>query len=138
MNKVWNVGSWRVDLQHGWLDRRNFITGRRKRHVQPMQNCPESPVQDPLFSAIESTFLSELIQTMPGRVRTEDADDIALRLESMLVACDLGPTLVMRLLDTRKDTYIWSEAYNLEEAAAATERPTLVEKAAMDVGAAIR
>ena len=34
----------------------------------------------------------------------------------------------MRLLDTRSDTYIWSEAYNLEEAATSTERPTLVER----------
>jgi DNA-binding winged helix-turn-helix (wHTH) protein len=251
MNKVLIVGSWRVDLQHGWMARRNIVIGRRKRpdarllqvlqilidnagrtvstekilqsawpdrvvsrdsvttaiyqlrqllgdtadnpqyiasqprrgyrliatvrpasqgrsqrvagaltactaiaamaawflwpasdqpeyiFVQPMQNYAESPVQGPLFSAIESTFLSELIQTFPGRVRTEDADDISLRLESMMVACDLGPTLVMRLLDTRRDTYIWSEAYNLEEAATTTERPTLVEKAAMDVGAAI-
>ncbi len=55
----------------------------------------------------------------------------------MMVACDLGPTLVVRLLDTRNDTYIWSEAYNLEEAAASTERPTLVERVAIDVGAAI-
>ena len=81
---------------------------------------------------------SELIRTFPGRVRIDDGEDIALRLESMMVACDLGPTLVMRLLDTREETYIWSEAYNLEEVAAATERPTLVEQAAMDVGAAIR
>ena len=102
-----------------------------------MQNYAESPVQGPLFSAIESTFLSELIQTVPGRVRTDDGDDIALRLESMMVACDLGPTLVMRLLDTRSDTYIWSDAYNLTEAAASTERPTLVERAAIAVGAAI-
>ncbi len=107
-------------------------------YVQPMQNYAESPVQDPLFSAIETTFLSELIRTFPGRVRIDDGEDIALRLESMMVACDLGPTLVMRLLDTREETYIWSEAYNLEEVAAATERPTLVEQAAMDVGAAIR
>ena len=106
-------------------------------YVSPMQNYAESPVQDPLFSAIESTLLSELIQTVPGRVRTNDGEDIALRLESMMVACDLGPTLVMRLLDTRSDTYIWSDAYNLEEVAVSTERPTLVEQAAIDVGAAI-
>jgi hypothetical protein len=106
-------------------------------YVEPIQNYEESPVQEPLFSAIESTFLSELIQTAPGRVRTDDGDDVALRLQAMMVACDLGPTLVMRLLDTRNDTYIWSEAYNLEEAAASTERPSLVERVAFDVGAAI-
>ena len=105
--------------------------------VEPIQNYAESPVQEPLFSAIESTFLSELIQTVPGRVRTDDGEDVALRLQAMMVACDLGPTLVVRLLDTRNDTYIWSEAYNLEEAAASTERPTLVERVAIDVGAAI-
>ena len=106
-------------------------------YVEPIQNYAESPVQDPLFSAIESTLLSELIQTVPGGVRTDDADDVALRLQAMMVACDLGPTLVMRLLDTRSDTYIWAESYNLEEAAASLERPSLVERVAMDVGAAI-
>jgi len=102
-----------------------------------MQNYETSPVQDPLFSAIESTFLSELIQTVPGRVRTHDGDDTALRLESMMVSCDLGPTLVMRILDTRSETYVWSKAYNLAEVAESTERPSLVEQAAIDVGAAI-
>jgi DNA-binding winged helix-turn-helix (wHTH) protein len=91
-------------------------------YVEPIQNYEESPVQEPLFSAIESTFLSELIQTVPGRVRTDDGDDVALRLQAMMVACDLGPTLVMKLLDTRNDTYIWSQNYNLEETAASTER----------------
>lgn len=107
-------------------------------YVEPIQNYAESPVQEPLFSAMESAFLSELIRTVPGRVRTVDGDDVALRLQAMMVACDLGPTLVMRLLDTRNDTYIWSENYNLEEAAASAERPSLVERAAMDVGTAIR
>lgn len=106
-------------------------------YMEPIQNYAESPVQGPLFSAIESTLLSELIQVVPGGVRTDDADDVALRLQAMMVACDLGPTLVMRLLDTRSDTYIWAESYNLEEAAASLERPSLVERAAMDVGAAI-
>lgn len=106
-------------------------------YVSPMQNYEESPVQEPLFSAIETTFLSELIQTVPGRVRTDDGDDVALRLESMMVACDLGPTLVMRILDIRSNSYVWSNTYNLDEVAASTERPTLVEMAANDVSNAI-
>jgi DNA-binding winged helix-turn-helix (wHTH) protein len=106
-------------------------------YVEPIQNYAESPVQGPLFTAIESTLLSELIQIVPGGVRTDDADDVALRLEAMMVACDLGPTLVMRLLDTQSDTYIWAKSYNLEEAAASRERPSLVERAAMDVSAAM-
>jgi DNA-binding winged helix-turn-helix (wHTH) protein len=106
-------------------------------YMEPLQNYAESPLQDPLFSAIESTLLSELIQIVPGGIRTDDADDVALRLQGMMVACDLGTTLVMRLLDTRSDTYIWSEAYNLDEIAASLERPSLVERAAMDVSAAI-
>lgn len=106
-------------------------------YVMPMQNYEESPVQDPLFSAIESTLLSELIRMVPGRVRTDDHEDAVLRLESMMVACDLGPTLVMRLLDTRSGNYVWSHSYNLEEAADSTGRPTLVEQAASDIGAAI-
>jgi DNA-binding winged helix-turn-helix (wHTH) protein len=106
-------------------------------YIAPMVNFTDSPIQEPLFTAIESTLVSELIQTVPGRVRTDDGDDIALRLEAMMVQCDLGPTLVVRLMDTDKEAYIWSEAYNLDEIAASTERPSLVEQAAMDVGAAI-
>ena len=106
-------------------------------YVEPILNYAESPVQGPLFTAVQSTLLSELIQTLPGRVRIEDSGGATLRLQAMMVACDLGPTLVMRLLDSRSDTYVWSEAYNLDEARASTGRPTLVERAAMDVGAAM-
>ena len=105
--------------------------------VEPMQNYIESPVEAPLFTAIENTLLGELIQYAPGQILADENADARLRLQSMMVACDLGPTLVMRLLDTRNDTYVWSEIYNLDEHAAMPERPTLVERAAMDVSAAI-
>ncbi len=107
-------------------------------YVAPLQNYAESPVQEPLISAVRSTLLSELIQTVPGRVRINDSDEVRLRLEAMMVACDLGPTMVMRLLDRSSDTYVWSNTYNLEEIAASTGRPTLVEIAASDFGAALR
>ena len=106
-------------------------------YVEPILNYAESPVKGPLFTAVESTLLSELVQNLPGRIHTGESGDATLRLQAMMVACDLGPTLVMRLLDSRRDTYIWSEAYNLDEARASTGRPTLVERVAMDVGAAI-
>ena len=106
-------------------------------YVEPMQNYTDSPVEAPLFTAIESTLLGELIQSVPGRILADEQADAELRLQSMMVACDLGPTLVMRLLDTRNDTYVWSEIYNLDEQAAMPERPTLVERAARDVSAAI-
>lgn len=106
-------------------------------YVEPMQNYTESPVEAPLFTAIETTLLGELIQSAPGRILADGQADAELRLQSMMVACDLGPTLVMRLLDTRSDTYVWSEIYNLDEQAAMPERPSLVERAARDVSAAI-
>jgi hypothetical protein len=105
--------------------------------VEPLENFSASPVDEPIALAIESTLLSELIQRVPGRVQTKDGDNIALRLQSRMVQCDLGPTLVMRLLDTKSNTYVWSESYNLTEAAASPVRPSLVQKAAMDVGAAM-
>jgi len=106
-------------------------------YMEPLENFSASPVDEPIALAIESTLLSELIQLVPGRVQTKDGDNIALRLQSRMVQCDLGPTLVMRLLDTRSNTYVWSESYNLAEAAASPVRPSLVQKAAMDVGAAM-
>lgn len=106
-------------------------------YVEPLVNYAESPVQEPLFTAIETTFSSELIQIFPGQIKSTDVDDAALRLQSMMVACDLGPALVVRLMDTRTDSFVWSNAYSLEEAANSTERPSLVERAAYDVGVAV-
>ena len=106
-------------------------------YVAPLQNYPESPIQEPLFTAVQSTLISELIQTIPGQVRINDSDEVRLRLESMMVACDLGPTMVMRLLDRSSDTYVWSNTYNLKQIAASAESTTLVELAAADVGTAL-
>jgi len=104
--------------------------------MEPLLNYAESPVQEPLLTAVENTLLSELIQTVPGGIQAKD-DGAQLRLQSMLVACDLGPALVVRLLDTHRDTYIWSNSYNLDEAAERHEGPTLVEQVAADIGIAV-
>ncbi len=105
-------------------------------YVEPLINFVESPVQEPLFTAVENTLLSELIQRVPGGIRATD-DGVRLKLQSMVVACDLGPALVVRLLDTKTDAFVWSNSYNLEEAAKNTEGPTLVVEAATDIGRAI-
>lgn len=104
--------------------------------VEPLINYAESPVQGALFTAVENTLLSELIQRVPGGILATD-NDARLKLQSMVVACDLGPTLVTRLLDTRSETFVWSKTYNLEEAAENNEGPTLVVQAATDIGRAI-
>ena len=104
--------------------------------MEPLINYAESPVQEPLSTAGENTLLSELIRALPGGIRASD-DGVQLRLQSMLVACDLGPALVVRLLDTSSETYVWSRTYKLDEMETSSERPTLVEQAATDIVAAI-
>ena len=113
-----------------------YTDDSRTVYMEPLLNYADSPVQEPLFTAVENTLLSELIQTVPGGIQAAD-DGAHLRLQSMLVACDLGPALVVRLLDTRSETYVWSKSYNLEEAAERQEGQTLVEEAAMDIGNAV-
>ena len=97
-------------------------------YVEPLINYAESPIQEPLFTAVENTFLSEIIQRVPGGVLAS-GDGAHLKLQTMLVACDLGPTLVTRLLDTRSETFIWSNTYNLEKMDEDPNGPTLVVKA---------
>lgn len=105
-------------------------------YVEPLINYAESPIQGPLFTAVEKTFLSEIIQRVPGGVLA-NGDSAHLKLQTMLVACDLGPTLVTRLLNTRNETFVWSNTYNLNDAAEDLEGPTLVVQAATDVSEAV-
>ncbi len=113
-----------------------YADDSRTVYMEPLINYADSPVQGPLFTAVENTLLSELIQTVPGGIQVAD-NGAELRLQSMMVACDLGPALVVRLLDTRRETYVWSNSYNLEDAAARQEGPTLVEEVAADIGLAV-
>ena len=106
-------------------------------YVEPIQNYAESPLQGPLSTAVEAVFLSELIQSVPAVVSSADSADVTFRLQSMMVACELGPTLVVRLLDARDESYVWSQTYNLDEVAALGSPPSLVEMVAADVAAAI-
>ena len=71
---------------------------------------------------LKNTLLSELVQRVPGRILTTD-EGANLKLQSMVVACDLGPTLVTRLLDTESETFVWSKTYNLDEFARDVDGP---------------
>lgn len=102
--------------------------------VEPLQDVTGSSKMAPLSTAIESTLLSELIDNVPGRVTTQTGDhEDLLRLESRIVACDLGPALLVRIFDTRHDAYFWSKAYALDDVASERHGPTLVEQVADDV-----
>jgi DNA-binding winged helix-turn-helix (wHTH) protein len=103
--------------------------------VEPMRDATESALPAPLSLAIESTLLSELIIGVPARVMTDlGNNEEPIRLQSLLVTCDRGPALLVRLLDTRDNAYVWSKAYSLNEAAAEISGPTLVQQVAHDVG----
>ena len=107
--------------------------------VESMQDQTQNANLRPLSTAIGSTLLSELIDQLPGLVITRSGNIApALSLESQLVACDLGPALVVRLLDTNTDRYLWSQAYSLNDTDAILSETTLVEQAAQDISLAFR
>jgi len=118
------------------------VTGQQPREqrylfVDTIQDQTQDVILGPLSSAIGSTLLSELIGKLPDQVITQtDKYKPALSLESQLVACDLGPALVLRLLDTDTDRYLWSQAYSLDDSAALQSGTTLVEQAAADISRA--
>jgi DNA-binding winged helix-turn-helix (wHTH) protein len=112
---------------------------QRYLYVESIQDRTQDTILGPLSTAIGSTLLSELIDELPGQVITRTGNDkSALSLESQLVACDLGPALVVRLLDTNTDRYLWSQAYSLNDADAMQSETTLVEQAAADISLAFR
>jgi DNA-binding winged helix-turn-helix (wHTH) protein len=89
-----------------------------------------------LHDAIGSTLLGELVKQLPGRVIV-DASPVAPTyiLQSKIVACDLGPALLVRLMDTDESRFLWYQAYRLEDWKGAADQPTLVQAVAHEVGA---
>jgi DNA-binding winged helix-turn-helix (wHTH) protein len=125
------LSAWSVTLQLPGEQRYLF--------VESLQDRTQDAVLSPLSTAIGSTLLSELIDELPGQVITRTgSEDAALSLESQLVACDLGPALVLSLLDTKSDRYLWSQAYSLNDTDAMLSETTLVEQAAQDISLAFR
>jgi DNA-binding winged helix-turn-helix (wHTH) protein len=90
----------------------------------------------PLHEAIGSTLVGELVNQLPGRVILESSPvPPAYTLQSLIVACDLGPTLLVRLMDTEDNRYLWYQSYRLDDWADGLDKPTLVQAVAGEVGA---
>jgi DNA-binding winged helix-turn-helix (wHTH) protein len=90
----------------------------------------------PLYDAIGTTLVGELVNQLPGRVILESSPvPSAYTLQSLMVACDLGPTLLVRLMDTDDNRYLWSQSYRLDDWADGLDKPTLVQAVAGEVGA---
>lgn len=103
--------------------------------VEEMQDQTMDDSMKPLHDAIGSTLFGELVNQMPGRVVLESSPVApSYTLQSQIVACDLGPTLLVRLLDTDESRYLWSQAYRLEDWAGGVNRPTLVQTVADEIG----
>jgi DNA-binding winged helix-turn-helix (wHTH) protein len=118
----------------GWAVTGNQPHEQRYLFVGAIHDQTQDEMLRPLSAAIGSTLLGELIDKLPDQVITQtDKHKPALSLESQLVACDLGPALVLRLLDTNTDRYLWSQAYSLSDSAAVNSEITLVQRAAADI-----
>ena len=92
-----------------------------------------------LHVAIESTLFGELVNQLPGRVILESSPvSPSYTLQSKIVACDLGPALLVRLMDTRDSSFLWYQSYPLEEWAGGAAEPTLVQEVAREVGAFVK
>lgn len=86
--------------------------------------------------AIESTLFGELVNQLPGRVILESSPVVpSYTLQSKIVACDLGPALLVRLMDTEDSSFLWYESYRLEDWTGGADEPTLVQEVAREVGA---
>ncbi len=86
--------------------------------------------------AMESTLFGELVNRLPGRVILESSPVVpTYTLQSKIVACDVGPALLVRLMDTEDSRYLWYQSYRLEDWEGASGEPTLVQEVAREVGA---
>lgn len=115
--------------------------GARKQHdpllfVEQLEDRTQSPTENPLHAAIESSLLGELVHQLPGRVvENQTPENPALALRSTIVACDLGPALVVNLIEPTSNRHLWSQAYPISPSATGDDpkETTLVRKVARDV-----
>lgn len=106
-------------------------------YVESMDDKTDGALLTPLTTAIDATLLSEMIIKLPGRVvYGSTGSDAAVVLRSELVACDMGPALVVHLLDTKSERFLWSNAYSVERFRRQKDGPSLVTTAAEDISAA--
>ncbi|HKJ17116.1 MAG TPA: winged helix-turn-helix domain-containing protein [Xanthomonadales bacterium] len=106
--------------------------------VEPLEDLTEADQPVPLHSAIEMTLLDELVNRLPGRVTGQPAGiHSGLTLQPAIVACDLGPVLVVHLIENATSRYLWSQAYRLDEEEYGPEEASLVQEVARDVSQAV-
>ena len=107
--------------------------------IEPMQFEADGIFTQPLHIAIENTLLGELVNQLPGRVILNASPvSPAYTLQSAIVACDLGPALLVRLIANEDSRFLWAQAYRIDEWAGGPTEPTLVQTVAQDVGGVIR
>lgn len=103
--------------------------------LRPMADLSAGAIDGYLAQAIEETLAAELVLRNPGRFRRASAgNDWAL--ESALVNCDRGAALVIRLVASDGDTYLWSQVFPLDEEYR-DSGATLVTQAADELSAAL-
>ncbi len=120
-----------------WVQSNFDSSDERVLLVESLQDKTDDPTITPLTTAIGSTLFGELIVQLPGQVTAvSDSEKRLLKLQSQVVACDLGPALVVQLLDTANERYVWSQAYRLNDTP--DNEPTLVKQVAADVGEVVR
>jgi len=107
--------------------------------VEQTRDQTQDESSQPLHLAIEASLLGELVSQLPGRVVLESSPvPPAYTLQSAIVACDLGPTLLVRLVDNADNSFLWSQAYRIEDWAGEQAQPSLVHVVANDIGGYIR
>lgn len=125
------VGLAMIVTAHDWIWPQSL-----QLQIAELQDITQDESIRPLTQAIESTLFGAVVRRNPGRViSNEQSVDNSLRLESAIVACDLGPALVVRLLDQGNGQYIWSRTYSLADD---SMEPSLVEVVAGDVTVALQ
>lgn len=80
--------------------------------IAPMVNSTGDPAIEFSSIAVDATLVSALVRSNPNILATRNQDaDSRFRLESEVVTCDSGPALVLTLIDSENQLYLWSEHY---------------------------
>ncbi len=109
----------------------HIAPGQNTIYIPKMIDSTGDPGMRDISIAVDATLISALIRSNPDFVTTRSLEtNPRLRLESEIVACDLGPALVVRLIDTNDQRFLWSEYYDFY---GEFEEPTLVEHVARRV-----
>lgn len=104
-------------------------------YVVPLENVTGDPKLEVISVAMDASLVSALVRLNPDDIAARFGENAApLRLESQVVACDVGPVLVVRLLNVHERYYAWSRYYPLYDN---SSEPSVVEHVARDVTAVL-